>query len=132
LAADAVRTLAGESCGVAHDVLVETDPAAGLLPPATPPMADPAPQPPLEAAVDVGGTVVPGIAVAGSTRTDWLALEPAQRDGTLPVVVSVAGTVRPADRVALEFGRAGEVVERVPLTERDDRTENRAVVDHRI
>jgi hypothetical protein len=106
LAADTVATLRGEPCGLQQHLSVETDPAAGLLPVAFPsPDARTLP-------VDVGGRDLPGVAVAGRTSTAWFALDPEQRSGALPVVVTTSGTLLPGDRLTLEFGRGDEVLER--------------------
>ncbi len=111
LASDAVATLGGEPCGLQRVLSVETDPAAGVLPVRS---ADgtlgvqPTP-------VDGGGTVMPGVAVVGTGTTDWFALDPAQRDGGLPVVVTLAGSARPGDQVTLEFADGDGVVDRRSL-----------------
>jgi hypothetical protein len=99
-AADAVSTLRGAPCGLQERLSVETDPAAGLLRPRTSPAVR------AERIVDVGGARMPGVAVAGSSTTAWFALDPAQRDGTLPVVVTTSGALRPGDVLRLEFGDA--------------------------
>jgi hypothetical protein len=109
LASDSLATLRGEPCGLQQDLSVETDPAAGLLPIASPsPTARTLP-------VDIGGRDLPGVAVAGRTRTAWFALDPEQRSGALPVVVTTSGTLRPGDELFLEFGRGERVVERRAL-----------------
>lgn len=111
LASDAVSTLRGAPCGLQERLSVETDPAAGLLRART--------EPPVRAerTVDVGGARVRGVAVAGSSTTAWFALDPAQRDGALPVVVTTSGALRPGDVLRMEFGDAGGgVVDVRPLT----------------
>jgi arabinosyltransferase A/arabinosyltransferase B/arabinosyltransferase C len=101
-ASDALATLAGRPCGLQERLSVETDPAAGLLTARGVP-------------VDVGGTTLPGLAVAGDVTTDWAALDPDRRD--LPVVVTVTGTMRPGDTAAVEWGDdRGAVLGRVALT----------------
>ncbi|MCU1627552.1 MAG: cell wall arabinan synthesis protein [Pseudonocardia sp.] len=100
LASDAVGTaFEDESCALQERLSVETDPAAGLLPEAAPSPASPPLRP-----VDVGGTELPGIEVSGDGRTAWYRLDPAQRDGSLPVVVTVDGALRPGDGLRAEFG----------------------------
>ncbi|HXV92412.1 MAG TPA: arabinosyltransferase domain-containing protein, partial [Pseudonocardia sp.] len=123
LASDAVATVRGEPCGLQRDVLVETDPAAGVLRPG--PAAAGTVR---EVRVDVGGTTVPGVAVSGSGSTAWAPLHPDQRGGTLPVVVTVAGAIRPGDEVAVEFGRAGTVVDRVALNHDGDAPTDRRLI----
>ncbi len=98
LASDAVSTLRGRPCGLQERLSVESDPAAGLLRPVTVPAVR------AERPVDIGGTELPGLAVAGATTTAWFTLDPAQRDGSLPVVVSTAGALRPGDTLRIEFG----------------------------
>lgn len=105
LASDALATVRGEPCGLQRLLSVETDPAAGTLPPRAGSVTR------TERTVDVGGTTVPGIAVSGITTTGWFALDPAQRSGRLPVVVTTVGTSRPGDTLRMEFGRAGTVVD---------------------
>src|SRR6185312_7496626 len=95
---------------------------AGLLPAAPPaarpPGVVPAPvvAPTASAAVDAGGTTLPGVAVTGTGATPWYSLDPRQRTGALPVVVTVTGALRPGDVLDAEFARAGEVVASIPLT----------------
>jgi arabinosyltransferase A/arabinosyltransferase B/arabinosyltransferase C len=123
-AADAVATATGDPCGLQSAVLVETDPAAGLLPLAAPAVTAqpvvPWPVPaPAQPAVDVGGTPVPGIALAGVGATPWYALDARQRAGELPVVVTIAGATRPGDELAVEFARGAKVLASVTLTGTD-------------
>ncbi|MCO1657912.1 arabinosyltransferase domain-containing protein [Pseudonocardia sp. S2-4] len=106
LASDALATVRGEPCGLQRVLSVETDPAAGLLP--TEDGAVPAPR---TLPVDVGGALVPGTTVAGRMTSAWFTLDPQQRDGRLPVVVTTSGTTRPGDGLSLEF-RTGDAVER--------------------
>ncbi|WP_308257446.1 arabinosyltransferase domain-containing protein [Pseudonocardia lacus] len=120
LASDALATVRGEPCGLQRLLSVETDPAAGLLP--TEDGAVPAPR---TLPVDVGGALMPGIAVAGRTASAWFTLDPQQRDGRLPVVVTTSGTTRPGDALSLEF-RTGDTVER-----RGVATEGAEPSDHR-
>lgn len=110
LASDALATVRGEPCGLERLLSVETDPAAGMLPPLGGPVTR------TERTVDVGGTSVPGIAVSGTTTTGWFALDPAQRSGRLPVVVTTVGTSRPGDNLTMDFGKAGAVVDQRRLT----------------
>jgi arabinosyltransferase A/arabinosyltransferase B/arabinosyltransferase C len=98
LAADAAATLAGRPCGLEPDLSVETDPAAGALPAVAPLIATL----PVVAA-DVGGRAVPGVAVAGTGSTPWFALDPQQRAGELPVVVTVSGLAQPGASLVAEF-----------------------------
>ena len=107
-AADLRATLAGDPCGLQSALLVETDPAAGVLSPVPSGPAAPPGLPP--ATVDAGGSRLPGIAASGPGATPWYALD--TREPARPVVVTVAG---PAGGLAAEFGRAGQVLTRVPL-----------------
>ncbi|MFC4944801.1 arabinosyltransferase domain-containing protein [Pseudonocardia sp. GCM10023141] len=111
LASDAVATLGGNPCGLQRELSVETDPAAGLLPsrPGTGTRL-------LERPVDIGSRTLPGIAVAGTSDTAWFELDPAQRDGTLPVVVTTSGATRSGDVLAVEFGTGDRVLARTPVT----------------
>ena len=109
LLSDAVSTARGAPCGLQERLSVETDPAAGLLPALPGPSALP-PEP-----VDAGGTELPGIRAAGTGDTAWFALDPAQRSRELPVVVTVAGALRPGDTLAAEFAGDGEPLERAAL-----------------
>jgi arabinosyltransferase A/arabinosyltransferase B/arabinosyltransferase C len=104
-ASDTIATLRGRPCGLQERLSVETDPAAGLLP-----VADGLPGPTVP--VDVGGRLVPGVAVAGRTTTPWFTLTPGQRTQALPVVVSTAGTLQADDGLFLEFGDGPRVLER--------------------
>ncbi len=104
LAADAVATLRGDPCGLQRSLSVETDPASGLLPSRTTPAA------PEEQPVDIGGSTLPGLAVAGRVTTAWFTLDPAQRTGASPVVVTTVGTLRPGDALRLQFADARESV----------------------
>ena len=121
-ASDLLATVGGDPCGLQSALQVETDPAAGLLPAAPPPARTPgvvpAPvvAPAAPAAVDAGGTTLPGVAVTGTGATPWYSLDPGQRTGALPVVVTVTGALRPGDVLDAEFARAGEVVASIPLT----------------
>lgn len=98
LASDAVATAGGEPCGLQERLSVETDPGVGLLPEITPPL-DPLPVRP----VNVGGREIPGVAAAGSGQSAWSRLDETQRDGRLPVVVTVSGTLRAGDVLKAEF-----------------------------
>lgn len=100
LASDALATLRGDPCGLQRTLSVETDPAAGVLPALSTPAA------PQEQPVDVGGSTVPGIAVADQVTTVWFTLAAPQRTGALPVVVTTAGTLRPGDVLQMQFGDA--------------------------
>ena len=121
-ASDLLATVGGDPCGLQSALQVETDPAAGLLPAAPPPARTPgvvpAPvvAPAAPAAVDAGGTTLPGVAVTGTGATPWYSLDPGQRTGALPVVVTVTGALRPGDVLDAEFARAGAVVASIPLT----------------
>jgi hypothetical protein len=108
LTSDTISTLAGRPCGLQERLSVETDPAAGVLP-----VADGVPGRTLP--VDVGGRLVPGVAVAGRTTTPWFALDPQQRTRDLPVVVTTSGTLQPGDGLFLEFGDGAGVLERRPV-----------------
>jgi arabinosyltransferase A/arabinosyltransferase B/arabinosyltransferase C len=110
LLSDALSTARGAPCGLQERLSVETDPAAGLLPALPGPSALP-PEP-----VDAGGTELPGIRARGTGDTAWFALDPTQRDRSLPVVVTVAGSLRPGDTLAAEFaGEDGEPLTRTAL-----------------
>jgi arabinosyltransferase A/arabinosyltransferase B/arabinosyltransferase C len=98
LAADASATLRGDPCGLQPHLSVEIDPAAGALP-AVAPLIVTVPVVP----ADIGGRTLPGVAVAGTGSTPWFALDPAQRSGELPVVVTVSGPAQPAGRLVAEF-----------------------------
>lgn len=120
--ADLLATVGGDPCGLQSALQVETDPAAGVLPAAPPPApaagtvpapAMPAPQ---TTEVDAGGSTLPGIAVTGTGATPWYTLDPRQRDGALPVVVTVTGTFRAGDALDAQFTRGGQVLATVPLT----------------
>jgi arabinosyltransferase A/arabinosyltransferase B/arabinosyltransferase C len=120
--ADALATASGDPCGLQSVLLVETDPATGTLPVA-PPQVDPRPvvpepagPPARPATVDLGGATVAGIAVTEPGATAWYTLDPRQRSGELPVVVTVTGPTRPGDELAAEFGQGTRVLVRVPLT----------------
>ncbi len=108
LASDALATVDGEPCGLERLLSVETDPSAGLL------RARPGPPARAELTVDVGGAILPGIAVAGSTTTAWFTLDPARR--ALPVVVTTSGSTGPNDALTMEFGRGNQVVDQRRIT----------------
>lgn len=111
LAADAVATAAGgEPCGLQALLSVETDPAAGLL------RARPGDGGGGVRPVDVGGRTLPGISVAGTVSTGWFVLDAAQRDGTLPVVVTTSGELRTGDVLTMEFADGDRVLDRRRLT----------------
>jgi arabinosyltransferase A/arabinosyltransferase B/arabinosyltransferase C len=63
----------------------------------------------------VGGSTVPGVAVAGRVTTPWFTLDPQQRTQALPVVVTTSGTPRSGDRLFLDFGAGSRLLERRPL-----------------
>ena len=113
LASDALATVRGEPCGLERLLSVETDPAAGMLPPQAGSVTR------TGRTVDVGGTGVAGIAVSGTTTSGWFALDAAQRDGSLPVVVTTSGTSRPGATLTMEFAKAGTVVDRHRLSSAD-------------
>jgi hypothetical protein len=108
LASDTISTLRGRPCGLQERLSVETDPAAGLLPVAEGSLGSTLP-------VDVGGRLVPGVAVAGRTTTPWFTLDQQQRTQALPVVVTTSGTLQPGDGLFLEFGDGTSVLERRPI-----------------
>jgi hypothetical protein len=109
-ASDSIATLRGEPCGLQRLLSVETDPVAGLLPIASgSPTGRTLP-------VDVGGTTMPGVAVAGRMTTAWFRLDPQQRSGALPVVVTTSGETQPGDSLNLEFGAGERVLERRLVT----------------
>jgi arabinosyltransferase A/arabinosyltransferase B/arabinosyltransferase C len=114
LASDARATLGGDPCGLQRVLSVETDPTAGLLP--TEGGAVPAPR---TLPVDIGGVTLPGTTVAGRTTTAWFTLDPQQRDGQLPVVVTTAGATRPGDGLFLEFRTGDEQFERRRISPED-------------
>jgi EmbC C-terminal domain len=108
-ASDGIATVGGESCGLQRLLSVETDPAAGLLPIASgSPTGRTLP-------VNIGGNTMPGVAVAGRMTTAWFRLDPAQRSGALPVVVTTSGETEPGDSLAVEFGAGERVLERRPI-----------------
>ncbi|WP_433290901.1 arabinosyltransferase domain-containing protein [Pseudonocardia sp. CA-142604] len=110
LASDSLATLRGEPCGLQRLLSVETDPVDGLLPIATgSPTGRTLP-------VDVGGSTMPGIAVAGRMTTAWFRLDPQQRSGALPVVVTTSGETQPGDVLTVEFGVGDRVIEGRPVT----------------
>lgn len=111
-ASDALATLRGDPCGLQRTLSVETDPAAGVLTartntatPSEPPLTAPAERP-----VDIGGNSIPGVPVAGRFTSPWFTLDPAQRTGGLPVVVTTVGVLRPGDDVQAQFADASENV----------------------
>ncbi|MHA6792011.1 arabinosyltransferase domain-containing protein [Pseudonocardia bannensis] len=99
LASDALATLDGRPCGLQEALSVETDPAAGALPA----VAVAGPTLPVVPA-DLGGRAMPGVAVAETGSTPWFALDPEQRAGRLPVVVTVSGRMQPGQALRAEFG----------------------------
>lgn len=109
LAADTISTLRGRPCGLQERLSVETDPAAGVLPVAEGSTGSTLP-------VDVGGRLVPGMAVSGRSTTPWFTLDPQQRTQVLPVVVTTSGTLQAGDGLFLEFGDGTGVLERRPIT----------------
>jgi EmbC C-terminal domain len=102
---DTIATVGGRPCGLQERLSVETDPAAGILPAVGGSPGGTLP-------VDVGGRLVPGIAVAGRTTTPWFTLDPRQRTQILPVVVTTSGALRQSDGLYLEFGDGTAVLER--------------------
>jgi len=123
LAGDAAATLAGDPCGLQSHLLVETDPGAGQLP-SVGPLTTTAPT----AAADVGGRLVPGIAVAGGGVTPWFALDPAQRSGDLPVVTTLSGI--PGDTTLVAEFAAGPG--QPPLARQDVTTDAARPADVRL
>lgn len=110
LASDTVATLGGRPCGLQQDLSVETDPAAGLLP------IHPGSSTPAERPVDIGGRTLPGVAVAGISDTAWFDLDPEQRSGRLPVVITTSGATRSGDVLAVEFASGGTIIARQRVT----------------
>ncbi|MGY2129202.1 arabinosyltransferase domain-containing protein [Blastococcus sp. SYSU DS0617] len=123
LASDAAATLGGEPCGLAEELQVEPDPAAGLLPPAT--VAGSGGEPVLDgfAAVADGrnpagpdltmaGVALPGWAATRDTDeparlvTGWFELPDALREERRPLVVTTSGHRRAGTSVVAEYGRA--------------------------
>lgn len=152
LGAANVAALAGNECGLSDKVLVERDPAAGMLPvrsglePASldgfEPGAvangvensDPGSRLPYgfgTGAAPVWGSVVEGRGT-GELRTSWYLLP--DRARTAPIVVTVGGLLGAGNEVRLEFGRrAGgvgnlanrvEPVEAIDLVDVEDFTED--------
>jgi arabinosyltransferase A/arabinosyltransferase B/arabinosyltransferase C len=133
LTADAAATVDGRPCGLAEDLAVETDPAAGLLPtsPATttdrePPVLDGFTAIPDGAtvagpALEMAGDRLPGWSATGHTAADgaaparlvtgWYALPDSVRDGDLPLVVTTTGARGQGTTLVAEFGTVsgGEV-----------------------
>ncbi|RBY80044.1 arabinosyltransferase [Blastococcus sp. TF02-09] len=124
LAADAAATVAGRPCGLAEELTVEPDPAAGLLRPAA---AGTGEDPVLDGfvAVDDGatpegpdlemaGTELPGWAATGHTGRDgegaarlvtgWFELPPSLREDDVPLVVTTSGSREAGTSVVAEFG----------------------------
>ncbi|WP_308258988.1 arabinosyltransferase domain-containing protein [Pseudonocardia sp. H11422] len=99
LASDALATFDGQPCGLQEALSVETDPAAGALPA----VAVAGPTLPVVPA-DLGGRAMPGVATAETGSTPWFALDPEQRAGRLPVVVTVSGRMEPGQTLRAQFG----------------------------
>jgi hypothetical protein len=126
---DGLAALGGQDCGLARDLSVEPDPAAGLLP-AGPPTVERADSLPLGDSMDalltpefapttpappavplrIAGEDLPGWSApvspadtpAATLRSGWFTLPPAAQEGDAPVVVTVSGTL-PRGSVTLEF-----------------------------
>ncbi|MFC5141760.1 arabinosyltransferase domain-containing protein [Actinomycetospora rhizophila] len=115
-----LAALRGDPCGMASDLAVETDPAAGLLDvsglapqtsgPRFTPTAQQAPAVPLTA----GGVELPGWAApagisegAATLRSGWFTLPPEAQRREAPVVVTASGSLARGD-VALEFATGSE------------------------
>ncbi|MDD7940936.1 arabinosyltransferase domain-containing protein [Actinomycetospora lutea] len=130
---DALAALRGDPCGMASDLAVETDPAAGLLGggvaalPASGPSFAPtgtrAPAVPLTA----GGVALPGWAApagvsegAAELRSGWFALPPDAQRREAPVVVTASGSLA-RGTLALEFAASpsGAPVTASPAGSRD-------------
>jgi arabinosyltransferase C len=142
LAADIVGDPTGSRCGVAGRVLVETDPEAGVLPPAAGPGGAPEAvgftpdgvppsgpgsfrdtdgegnhDPAVTGTGPHGGRVTgswnPDQQSIGDYRSGWYALPQAARDGSVPLVLGIAGQVGGGTSLGLEFARGGQVVDRI-------------------
>ncbi len=123
LAGDAGATVDGRPCGLAEELTVETDPTRGLLRPVD---AD-EPDEQLDGFVEVSGTDVPrgpaltmagqelpGWAATGHASADgsgpaelttgWFELPDGERDGGLPLVVTVTGDLAAGAGLSVEFG----------------------------
>ncbi|MDT0275124.1 arabinosyltransferase domain-containing protein [Blastococcus goldschmidtiae] len=123
LASDAAATLGGEPCGLAEELRVEPDPAAGLLTPATvrgsagEPVLDgfaavPDGRAPAGPDLTMAGVALPGWAATGDTDeparlvTGWFEVPDALREERLPLVVTTSGHRRAGTSVVAEYGRA--------------------------
>ena len=132
LAAEVVTDPAGTGCGLSAQVLVETDPAAGVLAPVpgAPPVLDgfsdgglppsgpgsPADvngdggsDPAVTAPGPVGAPVLGSYRAGGGTgelTTGWYSLPDPARQGRAPLVVGVAGQVGGGTSVTVELGRS--------------------------
>jgi arabinosyltransferase C len=132
LAADVLADPAGSDCGLSAHVLVETDPAAGVLAPAPGPApvldgfaegavpqsgpgspddvnGDGGADPAVTAPGPVGGPVLSSYRPDGGTgdlTTGWYTLPDAARRGAAPLVVGVAGQLGDGTSVRVELGRS--------------------------
>ncbi|MFD1527968.1 arabinosyltransferase domain-containing protein [Pseudonocardia aurantiaca] len=132
VAAEVVTDPGGTGCGLSSRVLVETDPAAGVLSPAqgSAPALDgfgagwlPPSGPGSPGDVDGDGGTDPAVAApgpvgrpvlgsyrpgggAGELTTEWFTLPAAAREGRAPLVVQVAGQVGDGTSVTVELGRS--------------------------
>jgi arabinosyltransferase A/arabinosyltransferase B/arabinosyltransferase C len=123
LAADAAATVRGEPCGLTEELVVEPDPTAGLLAPATGVPGGPLLDGFVEVAdgrtpsgpdLTMAGTELPGWAATGHTGQDgngaarlttgWFDLPPTLREDGLPLVVTTSGSRRTGTSVTAEFG----------------------------
>jgi hypothetical protein len=132
LAADAAAAVAGQPCGLAEELRVEPEPAAGLLAPASGVGGDPVldgfvatPDGRTQSGPDLtmAGTGLPGWAATGHTGQDgsgaarlvtgWFELPPSPRDAGVPLVVTTSGTRRTGTSVVAEFGAVDGAAVRV-------------------
>jgi hypothetical protein len=121
LASDTRDTLSGKPCGLAERLTVETDPTAGLLATADVGSGDGSVAdgfvPAEDGELRRAGTDLPGWAASGhrnaagngpaTLTTEWFTLEESLRDGSLPLTVTVRGTLGPGVSLVAEFGRRG-------------------------
>ncbi len=135
LAATNLGTLTGVSCGIPEDVDVLLDDPDGALPPASPdeptdgetadgfvadagylPSSPPPGTPGTGPVSYTWGSLVGGESATGTLVSRWFTL-PDLADGQ-DVAVTASGRTGGANRLELEFGRAGEGTDVLPLTRR--------------